>query len=117
MVDALADIFLMADKWIVDGVLARLSAGVVSLTGSLLRAVQTGRVQAYSAAMVIGMAGVGWFLVRPHADISIDDKAFNTSGQLTLSAPAGVGYHYKWVVTTKDASRARPRAPRVASSP
>jgi NADH-quinone oxidoreductase subunit L len=110
MVDALADIFTMADKWIIDGILARVSAGVVSLAGTILRAFQTGRVQAYSAAMVIGMAGVAWFLGKAHADITIDDSAFRTSGQLTLSAPAGVGYHYKWVVTNPAAKDAKPES-------
>jgi NADH-quinone oxidoreductase subunit L len=98
MVDALADIFTMADKWIIDGILAKVSAGVVSVAGTVLRALQTGRVQAYSASMVIGLAGVGWFLARPHAAISIDDKAFKTSGQLTLSAAPGLGYHYRWEI-------------------
>ncbi len=73
MVDALADIFTMADKWIIDGILARVSAAVVGFLGTVLRALQTGRVQAYSASMVIGLAGLGWFLVRPHAAYSIDD--------------------------------------------
>ncbi len=114
MVDALADIFLMADKWIVDGILAKLSSAIVSLTGTLLRTLQTGRVQAYSAAMVIGMAGVGWFMVRPHADITIDDKDFHTNGQITLSAPPGLGYHYKWEVTNvaaKPGADAKPGEP------
>jgi len=98
MVDALADIFTMADKWIIDGVIARVSAALVGFLGTVLRAFQTGRVQAYSASMVIGLAGLGWFLVRPHAAYSIDDKAFKASGQLTLSAAPGLGYHYRWTV-------------------
>ncbi len=97
MVDALADIFTMADKWIIDGVLAKLSAALVGFAGTVLRALQTGRVQAYSASMVIGLAGLGWFLVRPHAAISIDEKS-RVSGQVTLSASPGLGYHYRWEV-------------------
>ncbi len=99
MVDALADIFTMADKWIIDGILARVSAAFVGFAGTVLRALQTGRVQAYSAAMVIGLAGVGWFMVRPHPEVSIDDKSFASSGQLTLSAAPGLGYRYRWEVT------------------
>jgi NADH-quinone oxidoreductase subunit L len=98
MVDALADIFTMADKWIIDGILARVSAAVVGFAGTVLRTLQTGRVQAYSAAMVIGLAGIGWFMVRPHPEVSIDDKAFGASGQLTLSAAPGLGYRYRWEV-------------------
>jgi NADH-quinone oxidoreductase subunit L len=103
MVDALADIFTMADKWIIDGILARVSAAVVALAGTVLRAFQSGRVQAYSASMVIGLAALGWFLARPHADVSIDDRTFRTSGQLILSAAPGLGYHYHWQV--KDGPR------------
>jgi NADH-quinone oxidoreductase subunit L len=98
MVEALADIFDMADKWVIDGVLARGSAAVVGFAGTVLRAFQTGRVQAYSASMVIGLAGLGWFLVRPHAAVAIDDKALKASGQITLSAAPGLGYRYHWEV-------------------
>ncbi|MFT3769989.1 MAG: hypothetical protein QM820_31560 [Minicystis sp.] len=98
MVDALADIFVMADKWIIDGILARLSAAIVGAAGTVLRAFQTGRVQAYSASMVVGMIGIGWFLVRPHPTVSIDDKNLRSSGQVTLSAAPGLGYKYRWEV-------------------
>ena len=107
MVDALADIFTMADKWVVDGVLARLSAGVVAFAGTVLRAFQSGRVQAYSASMVIGLAFLGWFLVRPHASVSIDDRALRTGGHVTLSAAPGLGYHYRWQVKEGPASDTR----------
>jgi NADH-quinone oxidoreductase subunit L len=96
MVDALADIFVMADKWIVDGILARLSAAIVGALGTVLRAFQTGRVQAYATSMVIGLAGLGWFMVRPHADVAIDDSSFRQSGEVKLSAAPGLGYTYHW---------------------
>jgi NADH-quinone oxidoreductase subunit L len=96
MVDALADIFTMADKWIVDGILAKLSAAVVGFLGTVLRALQTGKVQAYSASLVIGLAGVGWFLARPHAAASIDDANLRQTGQVTISAAPGLGYTYRW---------------------
>ncbi len=95
MVDALADIFQMADAWIVDGILAKLSAAIVGAAGTVLRALQTGKVQAYSASMVIGLAGVGWFLVRPHAVTSIDDTKLRQTGEVTVSASPGFGYSYK----------------------
>ena len=111
MVDALADIFQMADTWIVDGILAKLSAAVVGAAGTVLRAFQTGKVQAYSASMVIGLAGVGWFLVRPHAVTSIDDSKLKQTGEVVVSAAPGFGYTYKWegpgVVAAKDFSAAR----------
>ncbi|WP_437683647.1 NADH-quinone oxidoreductase subunit L [Sorangium sp. So ce131] len=96
MVDALADIFTMADKWIVDGILAKLSAALVSFFGTVLRAFQTGRVQVYAAAMVLGLAGVGWFLVHPHAAAVVDDAELRRSGEVRLSAAPGLGYRYRW---------------------
>ena len=98
MVDALADIFQMADTWIVDGILAKLSAAIVGAAGTVLRAFQTGKVQAYSASMVIGLAGIGWFLVRPHAAMSIDDTKVRQTGEVVVSATPGFGYSYRWEV-------------------
>jgi NADH-quinone oxidoreductase subunit L len=96
MVDALADIFTMADRWIVDGVLARLSAAFVALAGTLLRTLQTGRVQVYAASMLVGLAGIGWFMVTPHADVRVDDSELRSSGEVKLSAAPGFGYSFKW---------------------
>jgi len=96
MVDALADIFTMADKWIVDGILAKLTAALTGLIGTVLRSFQTGRVQAYSASMVIGLAGLGWFMLRPHAEVSVDDKRLRQTGEVVLSAAPGLGYTYRW---------------------
>jgi NADH-quinone oxidoreductase subunit L len=98
MVDALADIFTMADKWIVDGILARLSAAVVGFVGAVLRAFQTGRVQVYSATMVVGLAFIGWFSVRPHAEASVDDLRGRVIGEFRFQAVPGLGYQYKWEV-------------------
>jgi NADH-quinone oxidoreductase subunit L len=96
MVDALADIFTTADKWIIDGVLAKLSAAVVGFVGTVLRAFQTGRVQVYSASLVVGLAGVGWFMVRPHADAIVDDAQLRRTGEVKLTAAPGLGYEYRW---------------------
>jgi NADH-quinone oxidoreductase subunit L len=96
MVDALADIFTMADRWLVDGILARLTAALTALIGTLLRALQTGRVQVYAASMLVGLAGVGWFLAAPHAEVIVDDTAVRSSGQVKLSAAPGYGYSFKW---------------------
>jgi NADH-quinone oxidoreductase subunit L len=95
-VDALADIFTMADKWIIDGILAKLTALGVSLIGTLLRAFHTGRVQVYSASMVVGLAGVGWFMTTPTAEATMDDSGLRKSGEVVLAAAPGYGYTYKW---------------------
>lgn len=92
-VDSLAEFFAWADKWIIDFVLARLSSGIVAASGTLLRFVQTGRVQTYAAVMVLGLGGLGWFVVAPRADarVSSDD-----SGAYNLTASQGLGYSYRW---------------------
>jgi NADH-quinone oxidoreductase subunit L len=98
MVDALADILLMADRWIIDGILARLTAALTAAAGTIARAFQTGRVQAYSASMVVGLAGLGWFILRPHAVVALDEGGFKQNGQITLLAAPGLGYRYHWEV-------------------
>src|SRR5262249_61261394 len=42
-VDSLAEACVWVDRWVVDGLVARVTAGVVALTGYLLRRFQTGR--------------------------------------------------------------------------
>jgi NADH-quinone oxidoreductase subunit L len=93
-VDSLAEFGAWADKWIVDGILAKLSAFLVRSIGSLLRQLQTGRIQAYAAVMVVGVASVGWFLVAPHANAKV--MANHASGAYSVTASPGLGYSYRW---------------------
>jgi NADH-quinone oxidoreductase subunit L len=46
--------------------------------------------------MVIGLAGIGWFLVRPHAVTSIDDSKVRQTGEIVVLAAPGFGYTYRW---------------------
>jgi NADH-quinone oxidoreductase subunit L len=96
MVDALADIFTMADKWIVDGIIARLTAMVAQGIGAILRMFHTGRVQIYAASMVVGVLGMGWFFFQPHAHVVVDDAELRSSGKVTASVSPGLGYTYQW---------------------
>jgi len=91
-VDSLAETSASFDKWVVDGILARLSSLVVSAAGTILRAFQNGVVHLYAALMVVGMAVIGWFFVAPHADAAISDQG----GVYTVVAGPGMGYSYKW---------------------
>jgi NADH-quinone oxidoreductase subunit L len=93
-VDSLAEFGAWADKWIVDGVIAKLSSFLVRGTGSLLRQLQTGRIQAYAAVMVVGLGSVGWFLVAPHANAQV--VANHASGAYSVTATPGLGYSYRW---------------------
>jgi NADH-quinone oxidoreductase subunit L len=93
-VDSLAEFGAWADKWIVDGILAKLSAFIVRGSGSLLRQIQTGRIQAYAAVMVVGLALVGWFLVAPHASAKVLSN--HAAGAYSVTAAPGLGYSYRW---------------------
>jgi NADH-quinone oxidoreductase subunit L len=93
-VDSLAEFFTWADKWIVDFLLARVSAFLVSVSGTALRFIQTGRVQTYAAVMVLGLGGVGWFFVTPR--VEAETAANDAAGAYSLSATEGLGYSYRW---------------------
>ena len=93
-VDSLGEFAIWFDKWVVDGIIARLSAFLVAAVGTVLRMFQTGRVQAYGAVMVVGVAGLGWFFASPHAQASIERD--DNSGQYTITAAPGLGYEYRW---------------------
>jgi NADH-quinone oxidoreductase subunit L len=57
------------DKWIIDGIIAKVTSAIVVAFGTLLRALQTGVVHAYAAMMVVGVGALGWFFMwQPHAD-------------------------------------------------
>src|SRR6478609_6013593 len=93
-VDSLAEFFAWADKWIVDFLLARVSAFLVSISGSALRFIQTGRVQTYAAVIVLGLGATGWFFVTPRAEATV--HANDESGVYSLTAAQGLGYSYRW---------------------
>jgi NADH-quinone oxidoreductase subunit L len=93
-VDELASTAVVADKWIFDGIIAKLSALIVAGLGALLRLTQTGRVQMYAAAMVVGTMGIGWFLVAPHPEATVTSN--EATGEFVVKAAGGVGYHYRW---------------------
>jgi NADH-quinone oxidoreductase subunit L len=93
-VDSLAEFAKSFDKWVVDGVIARLSAFLVSIAGTLLRFLQTGKVQAYAFSMVVGVLGIGWFFFAPQAraDVQVD----HGKGSYKITAAPGPGYSYRW---------------------
>jgi NADH-quinone oxidoreductase subunit L len=98
-VDSLAEFAAWFDRWIVDGILARVTAGVVAGVGMLLRLAQTGRVHAYGAVMAAGMAVVGWFLLTPHAEARVSQN--HSTGAYSLTAAPGFGYSYRWIHAAK----------------
>ena len=96
MIDAMGDTAAQLDKWVIDGIIARVTAAITRLAGNLLRTLQSGRVQVYAASMVIGTALLGWFLLTPHADAKEDTTKLIGKGDLTLTAAPGHGYKYRW---------------------
>ncbi len=94
--EALAEMSVWIDRWVVDGIIARLTALVVTVWGHLLRLLQTGHAQAYAAAMVVGMLGIGWFVAAPQPKALVSGDA--ATGQYAVEAAPGLGYSYRWDV-------------------
>jgi NADH-quinone oxidoreductase subunit L len=93
-VDSLAEIAVVGDKWVVDGILARASAFIVSALGTVLRYFQTGVVHAYGAFMVVGLGWMAWLLMAPRAEAKTSNDA--AAGAFSVSAAPGLGYKYRW---------------------
>jgi NADH-quinone oxidoreductase subunit L len=93
MVDSLADTSAALDRGVIDGVLARFTAVVVSASGTILRAFQNGVVHVYAAMMVVGIAVMTWFFAVPHATATVVDAG---NDDFVVSAAPGVGYAYRW---------------------
>jgi NADH-quinone oxidoreductase subunit L len=99
-VDSLADTAAQFDKWVIDGIIARLTALVVAGVGTVLRAFQTGIVHVYAAAMVVGIAIFGWFFVwQPQAHATVREQS---SGRYVVEASPGLGYKFRWHSKTPD---------------
>jgi NADH-quinone oxidoreductase subunit L len=93
--DTLAEVSVWVDRWVVDGILARLSAWLVAVFGHVLRLFQTGNLHAYAAAVVFALAGTGWFIATPHARAAVlGDKS--TENVVVVQAAPGLGYQYRW---------------------
>ncbi len=82
----------LADMTFVDALMTRLPSFNARESGRYLARMQNGVMQTYGAVMVVGFAGVlAWFWA-PHSRI---DAEFEGT-QVELSAPAGLGYEYRW---------------------
>jgi NADH-quinone oxidoreductase subunit L len=92
-VDSLAEASVLFDKYVVDGIVAKATAFGVKSVGAGLRLIQTGRVQTYAAAMVVGLFALGWFLVAPHARAH---TVMAAPGSYRIEAAPGFGYSYQW---------------------
>jgi NADH-quinone oxidoreductase subunit L len=94
--DALADTSAAWDKTVVDGLIAKVPALLVAASGSVLRAMQNGVVHVYAAMMALGLLAFGYFFAVPHALVTVDRSAMETSGDFIVKAAPGMGYQYRW---------------------
>jgi len=93
-VEAFADTSALFDKWIIDGIIARLTALAAAGVGAILRAFQTGVVHVYAAVMAVGIGGLGWFFVwHPQARATVHEQA---PGKFLVEASSGLGYRFRW---------------------
>jgi NADH-quinone oxidoreductase subunit L len=96
MIDAMGDTAAQFDRVVLDGVIARATGALTAILGTMLRALQTGRVQVYAAAMVTGTFAVGWFIITPHAVAAVDAEQLRSTGDVSFTAAPGYGYKYRW---------------------
>jgi NADH-quinone oxidoreductase subunit L len=92
--EALAEASVWIDRWVVDGIIARLTSLLINVWGHLLRLFQTGHAQVYAAVMVVGLFLMGWFVAVPQAQAVVagDEQA----GRYSVRAAPGLGYEYRW---------------------
>jgi NADH-quinone oxidoreductase subunit L len=93
-IDQLAIAANWVDKWIVDGIVARFTAFIVSIFGTLLRYLQAGRVQVYALSMVVGLGALGVYFFVPTADARVIPNT--ETGAYSVRATPGLGYSYRW---------------------
>ena len=90
--EATAETCAAIDHGIIDGLFAKATSSAVAAAGFVLRALHTGIFHAYSAAMVVGLAGFGWFFIAPHAEASVNQAG----GSYAIHAAPGMGYSFRW---------------------
>lgn len=89
---AVAVIAGRVDKSFIDGVLTALPAKVIALGSYLFARTQVGVVHAYGLMIVLGLAGVSWWFLYPHAELEVEA----TAESATLTAGRGLGYEYRF---------------------
>ena len=80
------------DRTFVDALLTKLPAALVAASSWLFTRIQNGVVHAYGLVMVVGMLGLGWWFLYPHAQVEVEA----TSNAATLSVGRGFGYEYRF---------------------
>ena len=98
--DSLAQMCVWVDRHVVDALIGRFSAFALGVGGTVLRQFQTGKLQAYAALLVVGLGGIGYFIVRPQPAVRTSEN--HSTGAYVLTAAPGFGYSYRWDVDGTD---------------
>ena len=80
------------DRIFVDGLLTRLPAEVARWSGWLATRAQNGVIYSYATLFALGTAGLVWWFVSPHADLSAEVDGAN----VVFETDEGAGYEYRW---------------------
>jgi NADH-quinone oxidoreductase subunit L len=81
------------DQTFVDALLTKATAAGVRALGWLTTRPQVGVVHAYGLAMVVGLAGMSYWVLYPHPALQATALP---GGRVDLVAARGVGYEYRW---------------------
>ena len=82
------------DQVVVDGLLARVSAWIVTGLGFVFTRMQNGLVQSYAGVMVAGLLALTLWVAVPHPDVDV--PAPPAGDAVELVAQPGLGYQYRW---------------------
>ena len=88
----LAAFSALVDRIVVDGVLTKVTAGLVKALGWLFTRTQTGVVYAYGLVIVVGLAVFAWWFAVPRADL----QATPGPDGVKWTTVAGRGYEVRW---------------------
>lgn len=81
------------DQSFVDGMLTKLPAWAAMKLGHMATRLQVGVVHAYGLVVVVGLFGVGWWFLYPHAQVEVSDVDNDSA---TMSVGRGLGYEYRF---------------------
>jgi hypothetical protein len=80
------------DRIFVDGVLTKVPAELARWSGWLATRAQNGVIYSYATLFAVGTAGLVWWFVSPHADLSAEVDG----ASVVFETDEGAGYEYRW---------------------
>lgn len=80
------------DQSFVDTLLTKATSKGVEIGSWIFTRIQVGVVHAYALVLVIGLLGVSWWFMYPHADVEVEA----TRSSATLTVGRGFGYEYRY---------------------